>query len=170
MSFKDKIRVITDYPQPGIRFKDISTLLKDGDEFREAIQVIADQYRDKGIELVIGPEARGFVIGAPVAFSLGAGFIPVRKPGKLPGETVRHEYSLEYGKDILEIHQDAIVPGQRVLIIDDLLATGGTILATIALVEKLGGVVAGVGFLIELTYLQGREKLGKYPVTSLIQY
>lgn len=170
MSFKDKIRVITDYPQPGIRFKDISTLLKDGDAFREAIQVIADQYRDKGIELVIGPEARGFVIGAPVAFSLGAGFIPVRKPGKLPGETVRHEYSLEYGKDILEIHQDAIVPGQRVLIIDDLLATGGTILATIALVEKLGGVVAGVGFLIELTYLQGREKLGKYPVTSLIQY
>lgn len=170
MSFKDKIRVIADYPQPGIRFKDISTLLKDGDAFREAIQVISDQYRDKGIELVIGPEARGFVIGAPVAFSLGAGFIPVRKPGKLPGETVRHEYSLEYGKDILEIHQDAIIPGQRVLIIDDLLATGGTILATIALVEKLGGIVAGVGFLIELTYLQGREKLGKYPVTSLIQY
>lgn len=170
MNFKEKIRVIPDYPQPGIRFKDISTLLKDGAAFREAIQIISDQHRDKGIELVIGPEARGFVVGAPVAFSLGAGFIPVRKPGKLPGETVRHEYSLEYGKDALEIHQDAIIPGQKVLIIDDLLATGGTILATIALVEKLGGIVAGVGFLIELTYLNGREKLDKYSVTSLIQY
>lgn len=170
MNFKEKIRVIPDYPQPGIRFKDISTLLQDGIVFKEAIQVISDQYRDQGIELVIGPEARGFVIGAPVAFSLCAGFIPVRKPGKLPGETIRHEYSLEYGKDALEIHRDAIIPGQRVLIIDDLLATGGTILATISLVEKLGGIVVGVGFLIELTYLNGREKLGKYPVTSLIQY
>lgn len=170
MNFKEKIRVIPDYPQPGIRFKDISTLLKDGAAFGEAIRFIADQYQGKGIELVIGPEARGFVIGAPVAFSLGAGFIPVRKPGKLPGETVSHEYLLEYGKDVLEMHQDAIIPGQKVLIVDDLLATGGTILATIALVEKLGGIVAGVAFLIELTYLNGRSKIDKYPVTSLIQY
>ena len=170
MNLKDKIRVIPDYPQPGIRFKDISTLIKDGPAFQSAIQQIAGSYRESGIDLVVGPEARGFVIGAPAAFALGAGFIPVRKPGKLPGETVRHEYSLEYGTDILEIHRDAIMPGQRVLIVDDLLATGGTILATIALVEKLGGVVAGVSFLIELTYLNGREKLKEYQVTSLIQY
>ena len=170
MDLKQKITVIPDYPQAGIRFKDISTLLKDGEAFRYAIQTIADQYRDAGIELVIGPEARGFVIGAPVAFSLGAGFVPVRKPGKLPGETVRYEYSLEYGKDSLEIHKNAVIPGQKVLIIDDLLATGGTILATINLVEKLGGVVVGVGFLIELGYLEGRKKLSKYPITSLIQY
>ena len=170
MDLKQKITVIPDYPQAGIRFKDISTLLKDGEAFRYAIQTIADQYRDAGIELVIGPEARGFVIGAPVAFSLGAGFVPVRKPGKLPGETVRYEYSLEYGKDSLEIHKNAVIPGQKVLIIDDLLATGGTILATINLVEKLGGVVVGVGFLIELGYLEGRKKLSKYTITSLIQY
>ena len=170
MNLKDKIRVIPDYPQPGIRFKDISTLLQDGDAFHYAVQTLADQYRDKGIELVIGPEARGFLIGASVAYALGAGFIPVRKPGKLPGETIRYEYSLEYGEDALEIHKDAIRPGQKVLVIDDLLATGGTILATIGLAEKLGGIVAGVGFLIELTYLEGRKKLEKYSVTSLIQY
>lgn len=170
MDFKEKIRVIPNYPQPGIRFKDISTLIRDGETFKQAIQAIANPYCDKGVELVIGPEARGFVIGAPVAFLLGAGFIPVRKPGKLPAATERFEYALEYGKDALEIHKDAITPGQRVLIIDDLLATGGTIMATTGLVERLGGIVVGIGFLIELTYLEGRKKLEKYPVTSLVKY
>lgn len=170
MNLKDTIRVIPDYPQPGISFKDISTLLKNGNAFNCAIDSIANQYQGQEIDLVIGPEARGFVIGAPVAYALGAGFIPVRKPGKLPGATVRHEYQLEYGKDVLEIHKDAITPGQKILVVDDLLATGGTIQATIALAEKLGGVVTGVAFLIELTFLNGREKLANYPVVSLIQY
>ncbi|MCX7780577.1 MAG: adenine phosphoribosyltransferase [Negativicutes bacterium] len=170
MDFKSKIRVIPDYPQPGIRFKDITTLLNDGAAFHEAVSLLANQFRDSKIDLVIGPEARGFVIGAPVAYALKAGFVPVRKPGKLPADTIRFDYALEYGKDALEIHKDAISPRQRVLIIDDLLATGGTIQATIGLVEKLGGEVAGIGFLIELTYLEGRKNLAKYPVVSLIKY
>ncbi len=168
--FKDKIRVIMDFPEAGIRFKDITTLLKDGKVFHEAIDEMAKPFRDQGINLVVGPEARGFVVGTPVAYTLNAGFIPVRKPGKLPAETLRHEYSLEYGADALEMHQDAIQPGQRVLIVDDLLATGGTMKATIAMVEKLGGIVVGLAFLIELEYLNGRELLKDYPIFSLLKY
>ncbi len=170
MDFKEKIRVVLDFPEKGIRFKDITTLLNDGDAFHQAIDALADPYRDKGIDLVVGPEARGFIVGVPVAYTLGAGFVPVRKPGKLPAETLTYEYSLEYGKNTLEMHKDAIVPGQRVLIVDDLLATGGTIEATIAMVEALGGVIVGLVFLIELSYLDGRKKLANYDVMSLMKY
>lgn len=170
MNFKEKIRVVMDFPEPGIRFKDITTLLKDGEAFRAAINQLASSFKDQQIDLVVGPEARGFAVGAPVAYALGAGFIPVRKPGKLPAETIRHQYSLEYGHDALEVHKDAILPGQRVLIVDDLLATGGTTQATISLIEELGGEVAGVAFMIELSYLQGRERLAGYNVVSLVSY
>lgn len=170
MSFKSEVRVINDFPEPGISFKDITTLLKQGKIFHQAIDAIAAEFADKNVDLVAGPEARGFAIGAPVAYALSAGFIPIRKPGKLPAATIKFDYALEYGKDCLEIHQDAIQPGQRVILVDDLLATGGTTLATVRLIEKLGGVVAGLGYLIELTSLAGREKLSDYPVFSLIQY
>ncbi|SHI36391.1 adenine phosphoribosyltransferase [Propionispora hippei] len=170
MNFKEKIRVVMDFPEPGIRFKDITTLLKDGEAFQAAINQLAASFKDQQIDLVVGPEARGFAVGAPVAYALEAGFIPVRKPGKLPAETIRHQYSLEYGHDALEVHKDAILPGQRVLIVDDLLATGGTTLATIALIEELGGEVAGIAFMIELSYLQGRERLAGYNVVSLVSY
>lgn len=170
MNFKEHIRVVVDFPEKGIRFKDITTLLKDGKNFHKAIDALSEPFKGKGIELVVGPEARGFVIGAPVAYALEAGFVPVRKPGKLPAETLKHEYDLEYGKDSLEIHKDAIVPGQKVLIVDDLLATGGTVQATIAMVEALGGIVAGLVFLIELSYLDGRRNLKNYDVMSLLKY
>ncbi|MDQ0339530.1 adenine phosphoribosyltransferase [Caldalkalibacillus uzonensis] len=171
MDFKAKIRVIKDFPQPGIRFKDITTLLKDGQAYQAAIDQLASFAESKGADLVVGPEARGFVIGAPIAYKLGKGFVPVRKSGKLPAEAVQAEYDLEYGKDALAIHKDAIVKGQKVLVADDLLATGGTISTTINLVEQLGGEVVGCVFLIELTYLNGREKLGShYDVYSLVQY
>ncbi|EFM09340.1 adenine phosphoribosyltransferase [Paenibacillus curdlanolyticus YK9] len=170
MNFKDYIRVIPDYPQPGIRFKDITTLLKDGAAYRAAIEAMHKAIAHKEIDLVAGPEARGFVIGAPLAISLGVGFVPVRKSGKLPGETVEASYDLEYGKDRLAIHADSIKPGQRVLIADDLLATGGTIATTIDLIRQLGGEVVGASFLIELSYLPGREKLGGIEVQSLITY
>ncbi len=170
MDFKEHIRVVEDFPEKGIRFKDITTLLKDGKNFHQAIDTLSEPFKGKGIELVVGPEARGFVIGAPVAYALEAGFVPVRKPGKLPAETLKHEYDLEYGKDSLEIHKDAIAPGQKVLIVDDLLATGGTVQATIAMVEALGGIVAGLVFLIELSYLDGRRNLTNYDVMSLLKY
>lgn len=170
MDFKEKIRVIPNFPSEGIRFKDITTLLKDGEAFKTAINKLAMQFKDKRIDLVVGPEARGFAIGAPVAFVLGAGFVPVRKPGKLPAEIISYSYDLEYGKDSLEIHKDAISPGSRVLIVDDLLATGGTTLATVKLVEALGGKVAGLGFVIELSYLNGREKLAGYDIETLVTY
>lgn len=170
MDFKEKVRVILDFPEKGIRFKDITTLLNDGDAFHQAIDALANPFRDKEIDLVVGPEARGFIVGVPVAYTLGAGFVPVRKPGKLPAETLTYEYSLEYGKNTLEMHKDAIVPGQRVLIVDDLLATGGTIEATIAMVEALGGIIVGLVFLIELSYLDGRKKLANYDVMSLMKY
>lgn len=170
MDFKEKVRVILDFPEKGIRFKDITTLLNDGEAFHQAVDALADPYRDKKIDLVVGPEARGFIVGVPVAYTLGAGFVPVRKPGKLPAETLTYEYSLEYGKNTLEMHKDAILPGQRVLIVDDLLATGGTIEATIAMVEALGGVIVGLVFLIELSYLEGRKKLANYDVMSLMKY
>lgn len=171
MDFKEKIRVILDYPQKGIRFKDITTLLKDGPAYREAIDRMAEFAREKKPDIIVGPEARGFVIGCPLAVQLGTGFVPVRKKGKLPFETIQAEYSLEYGKDALAMHKDAIQPGQRVLIADDLLATGGTIQTTIDLVKKLGGEIVGLTFLIELTYLNGREKLGpEHDIFTLVQY
>ncbi|WP_058302179.1 adenine phosphoribosyltransferase [Gorillibacterium timonense] len=170
MDFKEYIRNIPDFPQPGIQFKDITTLLKDGAAYREAIDQFRDLYKDKDIELVAGPEARGFVVGAPLAYALGAGFIPIRKSGKLPYECIEAEYSLEYGKDKLAMHVDAIKPGQKVLIADDLLATGGTIATTIELIRKLGGEIVGAAFLIELEFLNGREKLDGIEVFSLMKY
>ncbi len=170
MNLKEKIRVIADFPEKGIRFKDITTLLKDGNTFRYTIDKLVDKIKDKEFDLVIGPESRGFIIGTPLAYATQRGFIPVRKPGKLPAETLEYQYSLEYGTDALEIHKDAIQPGQKVIIVDDLLATGGTIHSTIHLVEQLGGEVVGVVFLIELTYLKGRDLLKDYDVISLIQY
>ncbi|MEF3312460.1 adenine phosphoribosyltransferase [Paenibacillus sp. GYB004] len=170
MNLKEHIRVIPDFPQPGIRFKDITTLLNNGPVYKEVIDHLAQRYRDSGIDLVAGPEARGFVIGAPLAYALGVGFVPIRKSGKLPGETIEVGYDLEYGKDKLAMHKDAIRPGQRVLIADDLLATGGTIASTLQLIRQLGGDVVGATFLIELSYLNGREKLGGIEIESLVQY
>ena len=170
MDFKKKIRVVEDFPKKGISFKDITTLLKDREAYHETVEALVDRCRGRNVDLIVGPEARGFVLGAPVAYGLNAGFVLVRKPGKLPAETVRYEYGLEYGTDILEIHKDAILPGQRVVIVDDLLATGGTALAVVRLVEKLGGKVAGILFAMELSFLNGRETLKGYDVYSLIQY
>ncbi|MFD2213839.1 MULTISPECIES: adenine phosphoribosyltransferase [Bacillaceae] len=170
MDLKQFVTVVPDYPKPGIQFKDITTLMDNGDAYRYATDQIVEYAREKHIDLVVGPEARGFIIGCPVAYSLGVGFAPVRKEGKLPREVVRVEYGLEYGKDVLTIHKDAIKPGQRVLITDDLLATGGTIEATIKLVEELGGIVAGIAFLIELSYLDGRKLLDGYDVLTLMKF
>ena len=168
--YKELIRNIPDYPSPGIQFKDVTTLLKNGPAFRQAIDFLVAAFREQKVDLVLGPEARGFAVGAPVAYALEAGFIPVRKPGKLPASTLSYEYELEYGKDTLEIHMDAITPGCRVLVVDDLLATGGTTRAAVNMVESLGGVVVGLGFLIELSFLQGRASLGDLPVVSLVTY
>lgn len=170
MDLKDKIRVIEGFPSEGISFKDITTLLKDADALKECINQMAERFKDVHIDMVIGPESRGFIFATPLAYLLGTGFVPVRKPGKLPAETISYEYKLEYGTDKLEIHKDAIKPGQKILIIDDLLATGGTMFAAAKLVEKLGGEVVGLGFLIELNDLNGREKLSGYKVESLVQY
>lgn len=170
MNFKEKIRVISDFPQPGVRFKDITTLLKDGPAFHAAIDTMVEAHRERPIDLIVGPEARGFVVGTPFAYALGVGFVPVRKTGKLPSETVEVEYSLEYGTDRLAIHKDAIQPGQRVLIVDDLLATGGTVRATLDLVRQLQGEVVGAAFVIELSYLEGRKKLEGIDIFSLVSY
>nr|WP_263325609.1 adenine phosphoribosyltransferase [Neobacillus sp. Marseille-Q6967] len=170
MDLTQFVAIVPDYPKPGIKFKDITPLMNDGEAYKYATDQIVDYAKDKNIDLIVGPEARGFIIGCPVAYSLGIGFAPVRKEGKLPRETVKVSYGLEYGSDVLTIHKDAIKPGQRVLITDDLLATGGTIEATIKLVEQLGGVVAGIAFIIELTYLEGRKKLDGYDVLTLMHY
>jgi adenine phosphoribosyltransferase len=170
MRLEDKIRDIPDFPKKGILFRDITPLLQDPVAFRHVIDTLADMYRDKGIDVVVAAEARGFILGAPLAYNLGAGFVPVRKPAKLPAECISAEYALEYGVDSLHMHKDAVSSGQRVLIIDDLLATGGTVAAKVELVQKLGGEVAGIAFLVELTFLNGREKLKGYEVTSLIKY
>lgn len=170
MDLKQFITIVEDWPKPGIKFKDITTLMDNGEAYKYATDQIVAYAKEKEIDLVVGPEARGFIIGCPVAYSLGVGFAPVRKEGKLPRETVKVEYGLEYGSDVLTIHKDAIKPGQRVLITDDLLATGGTIEATIKLVEQLGGVVAGIAFLIELSYLEGRKNLNGYNVLTLMEY
>jgi len=164
------IRNIPDFPQLGVQFKDITTLLKDGMAFRETIERLVGIFEDKGVELVVGIEARGFIIGAPLAYSLGCGFVPVRKAGKLPAPTLSKTYDLEYGSATLEIHRDAIEKGQKVIIVDDLLATGGTTKAVCEMVEELGGKIIGIGFVIELESLKGREKLSSYPVYSLIRF
>ncbi|WP_050615884.1 adenine phosphoribosyltransferase [Bacillus testis] len=170
MDLKKYITIVPDWPKPGITFKDITTLMDNGEAYHYATDQIVEYAKKQKIDLVVGPEARGFIIGCPVAYSLGVGFAPVRKEGKLPRETIKVQYGLEYGKDVLTIHKDAIKPGQRVLITDDLLATGGTIEATIQLVEELGGIVAGIAFLIELSYLDGRKKLDGYDVLTLMEY
>jgi adenine phosphoribosyltransferase len=165
-----KIREIPDFPKPGILFYDITTLLKDPDAYRQAIDLMIDPYRDAGVDLVVGMESRGFIFSGPIAYQLHAGLVPVRKLGKLPAETVSVEYALEYGSNTLEIHKDAIGRGQRVLIVDDLLATGGTVRGTIELVERLQGQIVGLDFLVELLFLRGRERLREYTTTSVIQY
>ncbi|MGI5859805.1 MAG: adenine phosphoribosyltransferase [Tepidanaerobacteraceae bacterium] len=170
MDLKQKIRVIEDFPKEGISFKDITTLIKDGEAFKKAIKSMANHIKHKEVDLITGPEARGFIVGAPLAYELGVGFVPTRKKGKLPGKTVKAEYKLEYGSDIIEMHEDAVKPGQKVVVVDDLLATGGTIFSTIELVEKLGGEISAVVFLIELMDLNGRQHLTKYDVFSLIKY
>ena len=167
---KKIIREVPDFPKPGILFYDITTLLKDAAGFKSVIDALRAHYRNTRVDLVLGIEARGFIFAPALAYALGAGFIPVRKPNKLPAKTVRETYQLEYGTDSLEIHADAIQPGQNVLIVDDLLATGGTAAAVGRLVEKLGGKVAGFGFVVELDFLHGREKLPGYDVFSLLQY
>jgi adenine phosphoribosyltransferase len=165
-----KIRDIKDFPTEGILFKDITTLLKDPKAFKCVLDELATSYIQSGVEIVVGVESRGFIFGGALAHELGAGFVPVRKLGKLPAKTIEVEYELEYGRDALAMHEDAVGPGQRVLIVDDLLATGGTMAATLRLVEQCGGVVVGLAFLIELAFLHGRAKLKEYPVTSLIIY
>lgn len=170
MDLKQFVTVVPDYPKKGISFKDITTIMDNGEAYKYATDQIVEYAKEMGAELIVGPEARGFIIGCPVAYALEIGFAPVRKPGKLPRETIAVNYDLEYGVDQLTIHKDAIKPGQRVLVVDDLLATGGTVGATVELVEKLGGVVAGCAFLIELTYLDGRRKLENHNVLSLMKY
>ena len=169
-ALRAKIRDIKDFPTEGILFKDITTLLKDGPAFRRVVDLLAAHYQRERVEVVVGIESRGFIFGGALAHQLGAGFVPVRKLGKLPGKTIEVEYELEYGRDALAVHEDAIHPGQRVLAVDDLLATGGTMAATLRLIEQLGGQVVGVTFLIELAFLHGREKLKSYPLHSVIVY
>lgn len=170
MDLKSKIRVIEGFPKEGISFKDITTLIGDKEVLKYTIDTFADLLKDKKIDAVVGPEARGFIFGTPLAYAIGAAFVPVRKKGKLPADTISVEYALEYGTDVLEIHKDAIKPGQKVVIIDDLLATGGTIETVAKLVEAVGGEVVSLQFVIELTDLKGREKLSKYEVNSLVKY
>ncbi|MCK4250442.1 adenine phosphoribosyltransferase [candidate division WOR-3 bacterium] len=170
MDLKKCIRNIPDFPQKGIMFKDITTLLKKPAVFKYTVDAIVDRYKNKNISKVVSVEARGYIFGGAIAYNLNCGFIPVRKPGKLPAETISMEYTLEYGKNTIEIHKDAINNSERILVFDDLLATGGTVLATCQLIEKLGGEIIGCAFLINLTYLNGAEKLKGYNVFSLIEY
>ncbi|WP_125579774.1 adenine phosphoribosyltransferase [Levilactobacillus cerevisiae] len=168
--FTKYIASVPDYPEKGIMFRDISPLMADGQAFHAATDEIVKYAKDKGVEMVVGPEARGFIVGCPVAYEMGIGFAPARKEGKLPRKTVKASYDLEYGQSALYMHEDAIKPGQKVLVTDDLLATGGTIGATIQLVEDLGGIVVGTAFLIELQDLHGRDKLKGYDIFSLMEY
>jgi adenine phosphoribosyltransferase len=170
MKYTDFIKNVPDFPVAGIQFKDITPLIGNGAAYRSAIDELAAFAKSKGADLIVGPDARGFIFGSPVAYSISVGFVPVRKPGKLPRETIQYDYDLEYGKNTLAMHKDAVGPGQKVVIIDDLLATGGTMEATIKLIEAAGGVVVGLGFLIELKELNGRSKLKGFPVKVLIQY
>jgi len=165
-----KIREIPDFPKPGILFYDITTLLKDPVAYRAAIDAMLAPYAGMSIDIVVGMESRGFIFSAPLAYQLGAGLVPVRKLGKLPAETISVEYALEYGSNTLEVHRDAIVPGQKVLIVDDLLATGGTVNGTVELVQRLKGEIVGLAFLVELGFLKGRARLAGHPVSSVITY
>lgn len=165
-----RIREIPDFPKPGILFYDITTMLKDADAFRESIQLLTEPFANEGVEIVVGMESRGFIFSAPMALQLDAGFVPVRKLGKLPAETVSVEYSLEYGTNTLEVHKDALRAGQKVLIVDDLLATGGTVHGTIELIERLKGQVVGLAFLVELLALKGRDRLEGHRIHSIVQY
>jgi adenine phosphoribosyltransferase len=165
-----RIREVPDFPKPGILFYDITTLLKDGPSFREAVTLMLDPFRGQKIDLVVGMESRGFIFSAPMAYELGVGLVPVRKLGKLPHETLSVEYALEYGSNTLEIHRDAIAPGQKVLIVDDLLATGGTVRGTVDLVQRLGAEIVGLSFLVELAFLKGHERLDGLAVSSVIEY
>jgi adenine phosphoribosyltransferase len=169
-ALKSKIRHVPDFPKAGILFYDVTTLLRDPGGFRLAIDTLAEPYQNRGINVVVGVESRGFILGAAVADRIGAGFVPVRKLGKLPSETIRASYALEYGTDSLEMHRDAVQAGQRVLVVDDLLATGGTARATVDLVKQLGGTVHGLAFLIELVELKGRAKLEGEDVYAVLQY
>jgi adenine phosphoribosyltransferase len=169
-SLRAKIREVPDFPKPGILFYDITTLIREPAAFREAIDLMTEPFRDAGIDVVVGMESRGFIFSAPMALDLGAGFVPVRKLGKLPAETISVEYELEYGTNTLEVHRDAIAPGQRVLIVDDLLATGGTVLGTIDLVQQLKGEVVGLSFLVELAFLKGRDRLDGHRIHSVVSY
>lgn len=170
MNYKQHIKIVKNWPEEGVQFKDITPLMANGPAFKSAVDDIVTYAKDKKVDVIVGPEARGFIIGCPVAYELGLGFIPVRKKGKLPREVIEVDYGLEYGKNTLTIHKDAIQEGQRVLVTDDLLATGGTIEATIELVEQLGGIVVGCAFLIELAYLGGMSKLQGYDVLTLMKY
>ncbi len=170
MDFKEKIRIIEDFPVEGISFKDITTLIGNGPAFRTLIDNMAEKLKDQNIDYIAGPEARGFIFGVPLAYALGIGFIPIRKRGKLPAETVAITYDLEYGSDTLEIHKDSFEKGARIALVDDLLATGGTISACARLIELAGGEIASVDFIIELTGLKGRDKLDGYSVESVVQY
>ncbi|MBP2077473.1 adenine phosphoribosyltransferase [Oceanobacillus polygoni] len=170
MDYKQHIKIVEDWPKEGIKFKDITPLMADGKAYKAAVDEIVTYAKEKEIDIVVGPEARGFIVGCPVSYALEIGFAPVRKEGKLPREVIKVDYGLEYGTNVLTIHKDAIKPGQRVLITDDLLATGGTIEATIKLVEELGGIVVGCAFLVELSYLDGKEKLKDYDVLTLMTY
>jgi len=170
MDIKDKLRHIPDFPNQGIDFIDVTTVLQDKDAFKASIDGLIALSADFDFDVIVGSEARGFIFGATMAYALNKGFVPVRKKGKLPYNTISAVYDLEYGSDILEMHQDAIIPGQNVLIVDDLLATGGTTQSNIRLINELGGTVTGIVYLVELTYLKGREQLPDYPVRSLVQF
>jgi adenine phosphoribosyltransferase len=165
-----KIRSVPDFPKKGIVFRDITTLIRDKNAFQQTVDLLADRYRHAGIDKVVSIEARGFIFGAPLAYVLHTGFVPVRKPGKLPAAVMRQEYSLEYGTDAIEMHTDAIVPGENVLLLDDLLATGGTIRAACDLVQRAGGHIVGLAFLIELSFLHGRDRLKEYDIYSVLEY
>ena len=170
LDLKKSIRDIPDFPKPGILFRDVTTLIQNKDAFKKAVDLLSGKYKGKGFDKVVAVEARGFIFGAAIAHKIGAGFVPVRKKGKLPYKTISTTYTLEYGTDTLEIHKDAITPGEKVLIIDDLLATGGTVGAVTDLVSQLGGKIGGIAFVIELVDLKGKEKLKNYPVFSLIKF
>ncbi len=165
-----RIRNVPDFPKPGIQFKDITTLLKDGKSFTEVIDKFDEKYRSRNVDVIVGIESRGFIFGGALAYKMGVGFVPVRKSGKLPADTISEEYELEYGTETMEIHSDAIMPGQNILIIDDLIATGGTMEAATRLIERLGGVIVGIAYLIDLTFLKGSEKVNRYHRYCLIEY